>query len=314
MSDAHDLAHRHLAKVVESSDDAIVSKDLSSVIVSWNRAAERMFGYTAAEAIGRSIRMIIPADRQGEEDVVLEAIHAGRSMTHYETVRQRKDGSLIDISLTVSPIRDDAGVVVGASKIARDITEQVRLRRQAREHAEITEKLSEVGVGGRVVARSRHHRPEGHRHGERADDGGVRRVLLQRARRRLRRRLHALHAVGRAQGSVRASSRIRGRRRSSRRRSTARGPSASTTSPRIRASARTRRTTACRRDTCRCAATWPCRCGAAAATSSAACSSAAPASACSPSSTSGSPTASPAGRRWRWRTPGCSSRPATPTA
>jgi PAS domain S-box-containing protein len=124
MSSAPDLALRHLAKVVESTDDAIVSKDLSSTIVSWNRAAERMFGYTAEEAIGRSIRMIIPADRQGEEDEVLATVRAGRSVTHYETVRQRKDGSLIDISLTVSPIYDDAGVVIGASKIARDITEQ----------------------------------------------------------------------------------------------------------------------------------------------------------------------------------------------
>jgi PAS domain S-box-containing protein len=151
MSHAPDLAHRHLAKVVESSDDAIVSKDLSGVIVSWNRAAERMFGYPSEEAIGRSIRMIIPADRQGEEDAVLEAIRAGRSVTHYETVRQRKDGSLIDISLTVSPIYDETGAIVGASKIARDITEPVRLRLLARENAEITEKLSEVGA---IVASS----------------------------------------------------------------------------------------------------------------------------------------------------------------
>ena len=126
MSHTHDLEHRHLAKVVESSDDAIVSKDLSSVIVSWNRAAERTFGYSAEEAIGRSIRMIIPADRQGEEDAVLEAVRAGRSVTHFETVRQRKDGSLIDISLTVSPVYDDAGMVIGASKIARDISAQKR--------------------------------------------------------------------------------------------------------------------------------------------------------------------------------------------
>jgi PAS domain S-box-containing protein len=122
MTPPPELSQRHLAQVVESSDDAIVSKDLSGVIVSWNRAAERMFGYPAEEAIGRSIRMIIPADRQGEEDTVLAAIRAGRAVSHFETVRQRKDGSLIDISLTVSPIRDDAGVVIGASKIARDIT------------------------------------------------------------------------------------------------------------------------------------------------------------------------------------------------
>ena len=146
MSDAHDLAHRHLAKVVESSDDAIVSKDLSSVIVSWNRAAERMFGYTAEEAIGRSIRMIIPADRQGEEDAVLEAIRAGRSVTHFETVRQRKDGSLIDISLTVSPIYDDAGVVIGASKIARDISAQKQAAFDLRRLAAVVESSDDAIV------------------------------------------------------------------------------------------------------------------------------------------------------------------------
>src|SRR3954452_13048277 len=104
-----DVAIRHLARVVESSDDAIVSKDLNGIITSWNRAAERMFGYTAAEAIGQSIRMIIPADRQSEEDMVLEHIRAGESIHHFDTIRQRKDGTPIPISLTVSPIRDDAG-------------------------------------------------------------------------------------------------------------------------------------------------------------------------------------------------------------
>src|SRR5437879_2766284 len=102
-----DIALRHLAKVVESCDDAIVSKDLNSTIISWNRAAERMFGYTAAEAVGRSIRMIIPADRQTEEDDVLAQIRAGTAVTHYDTIRQRKDGTLIPISLTVSPVYDD---------------------------------------------------------------------------------------------------------------------------------------------------------------------------------------------------------------
>src|SRR3954468_19206005 len=135
MSDVPDLANRHLAKVVESSDDAIVSKDLDGTIRSWNRAAERMFGYTAEEAIGRSIRMIIPADRQSEEDTVLASIRAGEAVAHFETIRQRKDGSLIPISLTVSPIRDDAGKVIGASKIARDVSEhklgQIAARRLA---------------------------------------------------------------------------------------------------------------------------------------------------------------------------------------
>ena len=125
-SSSADLLARHLAKVVESSDDAIVSKDLDGVIVSWNRAAERMFGYTAEEAIGRSIRMIIPDDRQSEEDFVLARIRSGQSVSHFDTLRQRKDGSSVPISLSVSPIYDDDGVVIGASKIARDISDRVR--------------------------------------------------------------------------------------------------------------------------------------------------------------------------------------------
>ena len=111
-----DVAIRHLARVVESSDDAIGNKDLNSIITSWNQAAERMFGYT----VGQSVRMLIPADRQGEEDMVLARIRAGEAITHFETIRQRKDGTLVPISLTVSPIHDDAGQVIGASKIARE--------------------------------------------------------------------------------------------------------------------------------------------------------------------------------------------------
>src|SRR5436190_7846438 len=121
-----DLTLRHLARVVESSDDAIVSKDLKGIILAWNRAAERIFGYTSAEAVGQSIRMIIPADRQSEEDTVLAQIRAGQPVTHFETIRQRKNGELVPISLTVSPIYDDHGVVIGASKIARDITDRIR--------------------------------------------------------------------------------------------------------------------------------------------------------------------------------------------
>jgi PAS domain S-box-containing protein len=132
-----DLTLRHLAKVVESSDDAIVSKDLDSTIVSWNEAAERMFGYTAAEAIGQSIRMIIPKDRQGEEDEVLASIRAGRAITNYETIRQRKDGTLIPISLTVAPVYDDAGQVIGASKIARDLTHRKQADLAARRLAAV---------------------------------------------------------------------------------------------------------------------------------------------------------------------------------
>jgi PAS domain S-box-containing protein len=141
----------HLAKVVESSDDAIVSKNLDGVIKSWNRAAERMFGYTAEEAIGRSIRMIIPDERQGEEDTVLARIRSGSTVDHFETIRKRKDGSLVAVSLTVSPILDDDGTVVGASKIARNISESVRLRNISREQTEVLERLNDVG---RLVASS----------------------------------------------------------------------------------------------------------------------------------------------------------------
>ena len=126
MTSRNDVLSRHLAKVVDSSDDAIVSKTLDGTITSWNRAAERMFGYTAEEAVGRSIRMIIPDDHQSEEDMVLSNVRAGKAVSHFETIRRRKDGTLIPISLTVSPIYDDAGVVIGASKIARDMTDRRR--------------------------------------------------------------------------------------------------------------------------------------------------------------------------------------------
>ncbi len=126
-------AATHLSAIVESSDDAIVSKDLDGVIVSWNRAAEQMFGYTAAEAVGRSIRMLIPEDRQAEEDDVLARIRRGARVDHFETIRRRKDGSLFPISLTISPILDGRGRVVGASKIARDISERRRLEEGLRQ-------------------------------------------------------------------------------------------------------------------------------------------------------------------------------------
>jgi PAS domain S-box-containing protein len=145
-------AARRLAAIVQSSDDAIVSKDLNGIVTSWNPAAERMFGYSAAEAVGRSILLIIPDDRRGEEDDVLAHIRRGERVEHFETIRRRKDGTFIPISLTVSPIRDERGVVIGASKIARDITERreaeherARLLNLAQEHAAIAEKLNQVG-------------------------------------------------------------------------------------------------------------------------------------------------------------------------
>jgi PAS domain S-box-containing protein len=140
------VASRRLAAVVESSDDAIITKDLNSIITSWNSAAERMFGYTAAEAIGQSIRMLIPEELQDEEDFVLAKIRAGEKIDHYETIRQHRNGTRLSISLTVSPIRDEKGEIVGASKVARDISERSRLLAAAREHAANTEKLGEVGT------------------------------------------------------------------------------------------------------------------------------------------------------------------------
>lgn len=119
-----ETAALRLAAIVESSDDAILSKDLDGIIMSWNRAAERLFGYTADEVVGRSVRLIIPADRQSEEDQVLASIRAGRKVDHFETIRRRRDGTLIPISLTISPIRNSSGEIIGASKIARDLTEK----------------------------------------------------------------------------------------------------------------------------------------------------------------------------------------------
>ena len=117
---------RWLASIVESSDDAIVSKNLDGIITSWNRGAERVFGHTAEEAIGQPITIVIPQDRQDEERAILTRIRRGERIDHFETVRQRRHGSLIVVSLTVSPVRNAEGKIVGASKIARDITEQKR--------------------------------------------------------------------------------------------------------------------------------------------------------------------------------------------
>ena len=121
---------RWLASIVESSDDAIISKNLDGIVTSWNSGAERVFGYTAKEAIGQPITIVIPHDRQDEERTILSRIRRGERVDHFETIRQRKHGSLIVVSLTVSPVKDAAGKIVGASKIARDITEQKRNQEQ----------------------------------------------------------------------------------------------------------------------------------------------------------------------------------------
>jgi PAS domain S-box-containing protein len=126
------LAAQHYRAIIESSDDAILSKDLDGLILSWNQGAERLFGFTSEEAVGRPVTIIIPVDRMDEEPTILEKIHRGERIEHFETVRQRKDGSFVDISLTISPIRNSRGKIVGASKIARDITELKKAREQQR--------------------------------------------------------------------------------------------------------------------------------------------------------------------------------------
>jgi PAS domain S-box-containing protein len=115
-----------LAAVVDSSDDAIISKDLNGIVTSWNKGAERMFGYLAEEAIGQHITLIIPTDRREEETEILARLRRGERIDHFETVRKRKDGALVDISVTISPVKDAAGHVIGASKVARDITARKR--------------------------------------------------------------------------------------------------------------------------------------------------------------------------------------------
>jgi PAS domain S-box-containing protein len=124
-----DVAAFYLAAIVESSDDAIIGKTLDGTITSWNRAAERLYGYTAEEVIGRSISIIIPPERSGEFAEIMRTLAAGRRADHLETVRRRKDGTLLNVSLTVSPIRNARGELVGASALARDITDMFEVRR-----------------------------------------------------------------------------------------------------------------------------------------------------------------------------------------
>src|SRR5262249_27914180 len=142
-------AKAYLAAIVDSAEDAIISKDLDGVIQSCNAAAERLFGYTSEELVGRPVRILIPAERQSEEDEILRRLRAGHRIEHFETVRVTKDGRQVDVALTISPVRDDSGTIIGASKIARDITaikqaEADRMR-LLRERAEVTETLNSVG-------------------------------------------------------------------------------------------------------------------------------------------------------------------------
>lgn len=125
-------AHARLAAIVDSSFDAIVSKDLNSIITSWNAAAQRMFGYTAEEAVGRSVLMLIPDHLKDEETDIISRVRKGELLASYETIRRRKDGGLIAVSLTISPIRNASGEIIGASKIARDITASKESERRIR--------------------------------------------------------------------------------------------------------------------------------------------------------------------------------------
>ncbi|MGA7917852.1 MAG: PAS domain S-box protein, partial [Candidatus Acidiferrales bacterium] len=171
-------SRQQFAAIVESSDDAIVSKDLNGVILSWNAGAQRIFGYSPSEAVGRPITLIIPAELQQEEREILDKLRKGERINHYETVRLRKDGEPVNVSLTISPVRDQHGHIIGASKIARDISERKRFeaalmesefsarllkvqdedrRRIARElHDGVGQLLAAISMNVGFVAKERH--------------------------------------------------------------------------------------------------------------------------------------------------------------
>jgi PAS domain S-box-containing protein len=142
------VASQRLAAIVESSDDAIVSKDLNGIVTSWNLCAERTFGYKAEEIVGKPITTIIPSELQDDEHRILATIARGERIEHFETVRMKKSGERIDVSLTISPIKDEQGKVIGAAKIARDITQ----RKRTEKALQLTEKLASVGRLAATVA------------------------------------------------------------------------------------------------------------------------------------------------------------------
>lgn len=140
-----ELASQWLAAVIESAEDAIISKTLESIITSWNKGAERIFGYTADEVIGKPVTILMPPDFIDEEPVILARLKSGERLDHYETIRLHKDGSLIDISLTVSPIKAADGRIIGASKIARDISARKRAEKELKEQSDIIETVNHLG-------------------------------------------------------------------------------------------------------------------------------------------------------------------------
>jgi PAS domain S-box-containing protein len=149
-------SRKQFAAIVESSDDAIVSKDLNGLILSWNPGAERIFGHSAAEVVGRPITIIIPAELQQEEQEILDRIRKGERIDHFETVRLRKDGSRVNVSLTISPVRDNHGHIVGASKIARDISERRRFEEVLKENEFSVRLLTVQDEDRRRIARELH--------------------------------------------------------------------------------------------------------------------------------------------------------------
>jgi len=149
-----ELTALRAAAIVDFSDDAIIGKDLNSIITSWNKGAEKIFGYTAGEMVGTSIMRLIPADRQDEENQILGKIKRGESVEHFETLRQTKDGLLIDVSVTVSPIKDAAGKAIGVSKVARDISGRKRAEEARRASEERYRTLFEYAPDGIVIADS----------------------------------------------------------------------------------------------------------------------------------------------------------------
>jgi PAS domain S-box-containing protein len=135
-----------LSAIVKCSDDAIISKTLEGIITSWNKGAELTFGYSAGEVIGKSITLLIPPDHADEERTILDRLKKGERIEHYETVRMRADGTLLDISLTVSPVKDSTGTIIGVSKIARDITARKRMDEALREETRMLELLNKTGT------------------------------------------------------------------------------------------------------------------------------------------------------------------------
>jgi len=149
-------AVQRLASIVESSNDAIASKDLNGIITSWNKGAEQLFGYAAAEIIGKPVTILIPPERYDEEPFILERIRRGEGVDPYETVRRRKDGTLVDVSLTVSPIKNADGRIIGASKIARDISERKRAEDAFREVQMELAHANRVATMGQLTASIAH--------------------------------------------------------------------------------------------------------------------------------------------------------------